>query len=209
MSYAPPSFVDACSHFVRKLVGAAYNMPSGSVRPAGQPYPVGNEVSEFATVKIMAGPSADFGAQSVEYVNDPTTGSTKVNENIENVYRFTASIQFFRHATPTSDGAGLAQFGMSAVDKAARLDTILASSPMMALMEQMGLGLEDSSEPRDVGAFVNSSTWEDRGSVDMTFVIVNREQFLIESFGSIKSAEVRYQSPGKTSPDVYPIEVTP
>jgi hypothetical protein len=42
----------------------------------------------------------------------------------------------------------------------------------------------------------------------MTFVIVNREQFLLESFGSIKSAEIRYQSPGQASPDVYPIEVT-
>jgi hypothetical protein len=165
-------------------------------------------MAEFATVKIMAGPSSDFGAQSVTYENDPTTGSTKVNENIENVYRFTASIQFFRHATPTPDGAGLALFGMSAVDKAARLDTILASSSMMALMERMGLGLENSGEPRDVGAFVQSATWEDRGSVDMTFVIVNREQFLLESFGSIKAAELRYQSPGKTSPDVYPIEVT-
>ena len=209
MSYRPPSFVDACSHLVRKLVGAAYNMPGGSVRPAGQPYPVGDETTEFATVKIMAGPSSDFGAQSITYENDPATGSTKVNENIENVYKFTASIQFFRHARPTSDDAGLAQFGLSAVDKAARLDAILASSPMMALMEQMGLGLEDSSEPRDVGAFVASSTWEDRGSVDMTFVIVNREQFLLESFGSIKAAEIRYQSPGKASPDVFPFEVTP
>jgi hypothetical protein len=208
MTYAPPSFADACSHLVRKLVQAAYSMPDNSVRPSGQPYPAGNEMKEFATVKIMAGPTADFGAQSITYENDPTTHSTKVNENIENVYKFTASIQFFRHATPAADSAGLSQFGMSAVDKAARLDAVLSSSPMMALMEQMGLGLEDSSEPRDVGAFVASATWEDRGSVDMTFVIVNREQFLLESFGSIKSAEIRYQSPGQASPDVYPIEVT-
>lgn len=208
MSYTPPSFVDACSHLVRKLVQAAYSMPNNSVRPSGQPYPTGNEMSEFATVKIMTGPSSDFGAQSVTYENDPATHSTKVNENIENVYRFIASIQFFRHAAPAADAAGLALFGMSAVDKAARLDARLGSSPMLELMERMGLGLENSSEPRDVGSFVQSSTWEDRGSVDMTFVIVNREQFLLESFGSIAGAEVRFQSPGKSSPDVYPIEVT-
>jgi hypothetical protein len=43
----------------------------------------------------------------------------------------------------------------------------------------------------------------------MTFVIVNREQFLLESFGSIASVELRYQSPGQASPDVHHIEVTP
>jgi hypothetical protein len=209
MTYAPPSFADACSHLVRKLVQTAYSMAAGSVRPAGQPYPAGNEMAEFATVKIMTGPSADSGTQSITYVDDPTTNSTKVNEYIENVYTFTASIQFFRHATPTADGAGLAKFGLSAVDKAARLDAILSSSAMMALMEQMGLGLQDSSAPRDVGALSQGSTWEDRGSVDMTFVIVNREQFLLESFGSFSSVELRYQSPGQTSPDVHPIEVTP
>jgi hypothetical protein len=166
-------------------------------------------MSEFATVKILTGPTADFGAQSVTYVNDPATASTKVYEDIENVYAFTASIQFFRHATPTADGAGLSKFGLSAVDKAARLDAILSSTSMMALMEQMGIGLQGSSAPRDIGAFVNSATWEDRGSVDMTFVIVNREQFLLESFGPIASVELRYQSPGQASPDVHHIEVTP
>lgn len=208
MTYTPPSFVDACSHLVRKLVQTAYSMAPNSVRPSGSPYPTGSEMTEFATVKIITGPTADFGAQSVTYENDPATGSTKVNENIENAYRFTASIQFFRHATPGADEAGLAQFGMGAVDRAARLDTILASTPMMELMERMGLGLEDSSDPIDVGSMVNGATWEDRGAVNMTFTIVNREQFLLESFGSISAAELRYASPGQAQPDVLPIEVT-
>jgi len=205
--YLPPSFADACNYLVRRLVETAYSMTANSVRPAGQAYPAGDEMSEFATVKIMNGPTADFGAQSITYEDDPTAHSTKVYENIENNYRFTASIQFFRHATPAKDSAGLAQFGLSAVDKAARLDTVLGSDAMMELMERMGLGLEDSSAPRDVSALVDGATWEDRGSVDMTFVIVNREQFLLESFGSL-TAEVRAASPGQTQPDTFPIEVT-
>ncbi len=195
MSYRPPSFVDACSHLVRKLVQAAYNMPANSVRPAGQAYPTGNELSEFATVKITLGPASDFGTWSTEYEDDPAAGSTKVIEKIDNVYRFTASIQFFRHANPGADGAGLAQFGMSAVDRAARLDSVLASSPMMDLMERMGLGLEDSSDPIDVGALVQSATWEDRGAVQMTFTIVNREQFLLESIATA-SVGLKVQEPG-------------
>ena len=204
--YTPPSFVDACSHFVRKLVQTAYSMTANSVRPAGQPYPIQGEMTEFATVKIIAGPMADFGTSALIYEDDPTTNSTKVIENIENGYRFTASIQFFRHATPTADGAGLAPFGMGAVDKAARLDAILASSPMMELMEKMGLGLEDSSDPRDVGAFVQSATWEDRGSVDMTFVIINREQFTLESIGSA-SVVLKVQEPGQSVLTTKTIEV--
>jgi hypothetical protein len=207
MAYLPPSFVDACSYLVRTLVGTAYSMAANSVRPAGQAYPTGDEMSEFATVKIITGPTADFGAWSVTYEDDPTLHSTKVLEDVENVYRFVASIQFFRHASPVKDAAGHAKFGLSAVDKASRLDTVLASSAMMELMERMGLGLEDSGAPRDIGALVDGAVWEDRGSVDMTFVIVNREQFLLESFGSL-AAEVRVASPGQTAPDTFPIEVT-
>jgi hypothetical protein len=205
--FTPPSFADACSYLVRKLVGTAYSMATNSVRPAGQAYPTGDEMSEFATVKIMAGPSSDFGAWSTTWFNDPTTNSTKVVENVESVYRFTASIQFFRHAAPAKDAAGRSKFGMSAVDRAARLDVILSSETMMQLQERMGLGIEDVSEPRDISALVDGATWEDRGNVDVTFVIVNREQFLLESFGSL-TAEIRVASPGQTEPDTFPIEVT-
>jgi hypothetical protein len=205
-AYLPPTFVDACSYLVRRLVQAAYNMPDNSVRPADQGYPTGNAVTEFATVKIISGPAGDFGTSSVGYEDDPSTGSTKVFENIENTYAFTASIQFFRHALP-KDGANLPTFGLSAVDKAARLDSRLSSSSMMELMERMGLGLEDSGAPVDVGAIVGGATWEDRGGVSMTFTIVNREQFLLESFGSA-SATVQVGQPGRSQPDVFPLEVT-
>lgn len=202
------NFVEACGYMVRKLVRTAYNMPSDSVRPAKQAAPTEDEGSEFATVKILVGPTSDFGAQSIRYEDDPATNSTKVEEIIDNVYRFVASVQFYRHAAPAVDSAGLSPFGMSAVDKAARLETILASTHMMELMERMGLGLEDSSEPRDVGALVQSAIWEDRGSVDLTFVIVNRELFLLESIASA-SLGLKVQEPGHAELTTATIEVAP
>lgn len=207
MAYRPPSFTDACSHFVRKLVQTAYGMAVGSVRPAGQPYPVGTEMAEFATVKIIKGPSGDWGSWYTAWTDDPTTNSTKVIESIENVYRFTASIQFFRHASPAKDVAGLSKFGMGAVDRAARLETVLASEAMMQLMEAMGLGLEGGGDPVDVGALVNGATWEDRGSVELEFSIVNREQFLLVSIASAE-AILKYASPGAAELTTKTIEVT-
>jgi hypothetical protein len=206
MAYTPPSFVDACAHFVRKLVQAAYSMPANSVRPAGQAYPTGKELDEFATVKIDKGPSGDWGTWWMGWSDDPTTNSTKVVETLESLYRFTASVQFFRHASPSKDGAGLASYGLGAVDRAARLEAVLASSDMMELMERMGLGLEGGGDPVDVGALVNGATWEDRGMVTLDFAIVNREQFLIESIGSAE-AILKYASPGATEPTTTTIEV--
>jgi hypothetical protein len=200
------NFIEACSFLVRKLIRMAYAMPEGSVRPANQEALTGVEGEEFATVRIIGGISSDFGAASVEYADDPTLGSTQVLENIDNVYRFTVSVQFFRHADPGLDGAGQSPFGLSAVDKAARLAVVLSSSTMMELQERMGIGLEDASDARDIGTLVHSATWEDRGSVDLTFVIVNREQFMLESIGCA-SVSLEVQEPGQAQLTTATLEV--
>lgn len=199
------NFTEACNYMVRRLVEAAYSMADGTVRPAGQSYPTG--VAEFATVKIIKGPIADFGSVVTENLDDPTTGSTKVVENLDNVYRFTASVQFFRHAAPVVDGVGLPTFGLGAVDKAGRLEVRLASTALMALMERCGLGLEGSGDPIDVGALVHDAYWEDRGSVTLDFTIVNREQFLVESIASV-TATLKVSEPGAAQPLTETIEVT-
>jgi hypothetical protein len=183
-------------------------MSSGSVRPAKQRYPADDDVAEFATVGIITGPSADWGTWSTELADDLATGSTKIVETIDNVYKFTASIQFFRHATPANGRDGLPVFGLGALDKATRLEARLASESMMELMEQMGLGIESSSDPIDVAAIVNDTYYEDRGSVNIVFVIVNREQFLIESVGSAE-VTLKVAEPGKVQPTTETIEVTP
>jgi hypothetical protein len=79
---------------------------------------------------------------------------------------------------------------------------------MMDLMERMGLGMENSTAPRDVGEFIQGATWEDRGSVDMTFTIVNREQFLLESIATAE-ATLYVQEPGKPTLTTETIEVAP
>jgi hypothetical protein len=183
-------------------------MAANSVRPEGQDYSTGKEASEFATVKIVKGPTADFGTQAIVTYDDPTLGSTKVVEEIENCYRFTASIQFYRHASPSPDSSGLAPFGLGALDKSSRLETILSSSAMMDLMERMGLGLEGSSSPVDVSKLLDDARWEGRAAVSLDFVIVNREQFLLESIASA-DVTLKVAEPGATQLIVETIEVMP
>ena len=204
--YHAPTFTDACAYMVRRLVRTAYNMAANSVRPAKQAYPVG--VSEFATVQIIKGPTGDFGTSAIVWKDDPTAHSTKVIEEIETGYKFTASIQFFRHALPANGADGSSPFGLGAVDKAARLETVLGSTAMMDLMERMGLGLQGSGDPVDVGALVDDAKWEDRGSITLDFVVINREQFILESIASVEfTAELA--SPGDVNLITETKEVAP
>jgi hypothetical protein len=208
MSFAtPPSFVDACSYLVRYLVRMAYSLPAHYVRPAKQLLAVGDDVAEFATVKIIAGPSAEFGTSAIKWTDDPTPQSTLIIEKVDDIYRFTASVQFFRHAIPV-DSAHLPTFAMSAVDRASRLCSRLGSSTMLDLMETVGLGLEGAGQVVDVGDLVNGSKWEDRGSVDLHFVVANYETFTHQSFASA-SFIAEYQAEGATSLQTKTIEVIP
>jgi len=185
------SFTDALGFLVRYLVQQAHNLPANSVRPANQKVPTGAEGNEFATV-LLKTIDSDFGSYSMDYVPDPATGSTNVIETLDNIYRFTCSIQFFRHAAPVNDAMGISPFGMGAFDKAARLGVVLSSSPMMALMGQMGLGLEGLSPPQNLAFLMDGSRWEDRGSVDATFTVENRESISIATIGSLE-VDLKFQ----------------
>jgi hypothetical protein len=204
------NFTDACAYLVRYLVRSAYSMPANSVRPSDQPYPTGVEGGEFATVKIIS-QDADFGSWALEYTAGTTTS---VTQNLDNLYTFVASIQFFRHAAPsqgaqTIDGAGLSPFGLGAFDKAARIGAMLSTEPMLQLMETMGLGLNTDGidRARNVSALIDGAVWDDRGSVDVEFVIVNRESVSVATMalmsGSLKfagSSGLITQPIGVTSP---------
>lgn len=208
MSFVAYSFKDACEFLVCYLVRAAYNMSANSVRPADQVVPLGSDGNEFATVKILSS-DADFGTSNKSHVNDTTQGSTKLVETLDNRYTFTTSIQFFRHATPVNDSAGLAKFGLGAFDKAARLVTRLGAEDMLELTESMNLGIEESSPARNVSALVNGAYYEDRGSVDVTFTIPNSETILINSLATA-SVLLKLAQPGRARPDTATItaEVT-
>ena len=197
------SFTDALGWLVRYLVQQAYSLPANSVRPANQKVPTGAEGDEFATV-LLTSIDSDDGSYSVDYVPDPATGSTNVIETLDNIYRFTCSIQFFRHATPANDAMGLSPFGMGAFDKAARLGVRLSSSPMMDLMGRMGIGLEGLSQPRNLSSLMDGARWEDRGSVDATFTVENRESVSIATLGSLE-VDIKFQKQNGT---IVPITVT-
>jgi hypothetical protein len=125
-------------------------------------------------------------------------------ETLDNVYTFHASVQFFRHAAPALDSAGLSPFGLGAFDKATRLATKLSGTRMLELMDTMNMGLEESSPARNVAALVNGGYYEDRGSVDMTFTIPNSETELVNTFATAGiSIQVAY--PGRPAPDTATI----
>ena len=208
MSFIPSSFKDACEYLVCYLVRTAYDFPAGRVRPADQAVPVGT--TEYATVRILTSDS-DFGRSNKQYVDDTAQGSTKVKETVEKLYTFTVSIQFFRHATPANDGAGLPVYGLGAFDKASRLANRLSQEDMMALQGEMNLGLARVSSARNVSALVNSSYYEDRGQVDLTFTTPNAETLLLNSIAQA-TVDLQLAQPGQQHPDHRTItasEVTP
>jgi hypothetical protein len=145
-----------------------------------------------------AGPASDTTHWSA------TAQSTQIVETSDNLYTFTTSIQFFRHKTPAVDGAGLAQFGLGAFDKAARLVAQLGQQDMLDLMDVMNIGIDDNSPARNVSALVNSAYFEDRGSVDITFTIPNSETLLLNTFAAV-GISLQFASPGQPAPDTRTI----
>lgn len=152
-------------------------------------------------VKGGAGPATDTAHWTL------TTASTMDVETLDNCYTITTSIQFFRHAAPPLDAAGLSPHGLGAFDKASRLAVKLSGSAMLDLMGTMNMTLESSSLARNVAALVNSAYYEDRGSVDMTFTIPNRETELVNTF-AIAGISLEFASPGQPAPETRTIEVT-
>jgi hypothetical protein len=172
---------------------------------ASTPYAVGAQVAyqghSYICIVVVTGgtgPAADTAHWS------QTTAPTKVIETIDGAYTFVASVQFYRHSDPVRDGAGLSGFGMGAFDKAARIEAILALSPNVELMDSLGLYLADVGTPTNVGALVDGAIWDDRGSIDLTFIVSNTETALIES---IATAEIDLWFQGQAGVDHKTIEV--
>jgi hypothetical protein len=172
------------------------------------PYLAGAKVSSSGSSYVCThavtggtGPAIDTGHWST------TSESVQTAETLDNLYTFVASIQFFRHAQPANDSAGLAKFGLGAFDKAARLMTKLASASMLDLMDQMNLSIEANSPARNVAALVNGAYYEDRGSIDVTFTIPNRETELVNTFAAA-GITLEFASPGQPALDTRTFEET-
>lgn len=168
---------------------ANYTYPAWSVATA---YTVGTKVTHngsayVCTVAVTggAGPATDTAHWSA------TPQSTAVQETLDVWHTFTASVQFYKHADPAADTAGVMPFGLGAFDKAARLQSVLMLSTNMETMQKLGLMLLGASPARDLGALVDGANWEDRGSVDLYFGCSTTESVLLET---IASAEVELKS---------------
>jgi len=197
---ARASYIDAIGYLVRYLVRSATGMAANSVRPANQTYQTGVQDAEFATVQIISD-EGDVSSAIRRTVNDTAIGSTKVSETLDVYHEFTASVQFFRHATPRCDGEGISAFGMSAFDRAARLQSLLMLSTNMELMEKMGLMFLGASGARNLSALVDGAYWEDRGSVDLFFGCNTSETVLLETMATAEIA-LKAQWPGGREDDL-------
>jgi len=176
-----PSLTDAVSYLVRYVVRMACGMPANSVRPANQLSPVGGQTDEFATVLIMSG--GNIGGAALIHV-PLTDGSENITEAVEQLYRFTASIQFFRGADVMADPVGLAKWSSNAFDRAVRLGSLLELSAPRELMQRVGLCLIGKGSARDLSA-LNDAAWESRGSVDLEFCVVGSESAIIANYNQI------------------------
>jgi hypothetical protein len=106
-----------------------------------------------------------------------TTNTDITTEIINDVEVFVASVQFYKSAT--ADSAGAAVKSDSAFRRAARLPRLLGLSANVAMMRAMGLGYLKASPARNLAALVDSR-WESRGSVDLTFNVVESESATIQ-----------------------------
>ena len=171
---------------------------SGSTRRTeNYAYPVWNSTTRYTVgTKVTYSSAAYVCAVAVTGGTGPatdtthwtaTTQATQVTETLDVYHEFTASVQFFHHATPAADGVGAATVGMGAFDKASRLQSVLMLSTNMELMERLGLMFLGASQARNLAGLIDGAVWEDRGSVDLYFGCSTTESVLLET---IASAEI-------------------
>lgn len=161
---------------------ANYAYPAWSVATA---YTVGTKVTYSGSAYMCAvavtggaGPATDTTHWTA------TTQATQVTETLDVYHEFTASVQFFHHASPVADGVGAATVGTGAFDKASRLQSVLMLSTSMELMERLGLMFLGASQARNLAGLVDGAVWEDRGSVDLYFGCSTNESVLLETIAS-------------------------
>jgi hypothetical protein len=176
---------------VRNLVRAVLGMPDGSVRPAKDRSPVGGQTTEMATVDIIHAHA--LGEPGITNTTDENTDIT--TEIINDVEVFVASVQFYKSAT--ADSAGAAVKSDSAFRRAARLPRLLGLSANVAMMRAMGLGYLKASPARNLAALVDAR-WESRGSVDLTFNVVESESATVQVIETVP-VSISVQAPDNST----------
>ncbi len=183
---APEAATDRMNRALRVLIQSAMGMPPGSVRPANQIAPRGNQTAEFATVLIAD--AINEGWAETTYAVQP---DTSVVESVEIQQRLYVSVQFFK--APNKDRAGIVKYSKAAFDRASRLPNRLQLSQFSAMMQQMGFGYVSHGRPRDL-TDISDATWESRGQVDLEFYVIAREAGPMDVFTSF-GAGIFVQTP--------------
>lgn len=183
---------------VRNLVRAVLEMPDGSVRPANQLAPAGDQTREIATVLILAADELGTPARSVEQT-DPDADESTI-EVLETPVRFVASVQFYRRPAINANGSrgtdatGAARYGTHAFSRAVLLGQRLQLSSSIETCARMGLCLNDVSGARNLAALVDAN-WESRGQVDLTFTVISRITAPIRTITTVPLTTLQ-QDPG-------------
>jgi hypothetical protein len=164
---------------IRQIVRIAMGMPANSVRPEDQVAGVGGQIDHLATVKVMM--VDEVGWPAITYSADPDNAPNGLLENVDQLLRLHASVNFYRGGT--ANNAGIANWTLKAADDAARLPQRLKMTAIHDQLTALGLYFVDASHARDLTALLNVA-WRSRGQIDLRFYAVNRESAAIGSLGS-------------------------
>jgi hypothetical protein len=157
--------------FLRDLL----KLPENYFRAANDGQGVGAEHHPFGTLLISN--INREGNDSTLY--DNAVVGDNVVETVSGEREVVCSVQFFREG---------------ALNNAVRLYALLYSDVGAEKMRELGIGLTDVSDVRDLTA-IEDQTWEERSSIDITFSVASVEQIEIGSIGSFELG-LLYQSPG-------------
>jgi hypothetical protein len=137
----------------------------------------------FVVTSPTSGTSSKVGTATA-----PTAGGAP--SNVSTLLGLTAAAG----ASPSDNASGLAKPSSESFDRARRLPALLNLAPQVELMQTMGLGFQGASRARDISG-VTDSAWENRGSIDLTFQVINREAVALAVIESA-SLGLQVQEPG-------------
>ena len=173
---------------VRALVRTLLDMPANTVSPADQNAPTGSVDEQFATVRLSVIKAA--GNDEYRYSNKP---ADEVEEAVVGQRWVMASVNIFRG---------------DAYSKAQHLIAMLSTTKAIQLMQQLGLGLVNTSQARNLST-VSNTLFEERGQIDIELYVISDVRLNLPTYGifeiDLYAAE---RNPDGTFPPPQVIEVT-
>lgn len=169
---------------VRVLVRTLLDMPTNSVRPADRNAPTGSIDQQFATVRIVMMQAT--GEDEYRYSNQP---ANEVEEAVVGMRLMMASINFYRG---------------NAYSQAQHLIAMLSTTKAIQLMQQLGLGLVNTSQARNLTTFTSTLS-EPRGQIDLEFHVISDVRTNLPTYGSFEIDVSTADANGTTTTQAFEV----